>query len=272
MTDSHGLSGTRSNPTPTEGVGPERPAGGERSVKTAAALTSPSRLVVVAAVAGLVAGLIAWLIGEVVVNAFVPPMQTQKMMGQVIRKATFADQSAADFKNATLAFGVLGGMMGAAMGMAGGVACRSARAIMRGVASGLVAGAILGVVASVLALPFYFHALDVADEELSRDLVLPVLVHSAIWAACGLAGGLAFGIGLDAGRTRIINAALGGLIGAALGAVLYEMIGAATMSTSKTTSPLPLSWEARLLARMLVATLSGLLAAVVVNMKGRQNP
>ena len=193
-------------------------------------------------------------------------------MGQVIMKATFADQSAADFKNATLAFAILGSVLGAAMGMAGWVAVGAARVRARGALVGLAAGGLLGALGSVLVLPVYFHALDVAQENLSRDLVLPALVHSGIWAACGLAGGLAFGIGLDAGRTRMINSALGGLIGAAFGAVLYEMIGAAAMPAAKTTSPLAITWEARLLARMLVATLSALFAAIVVNMKARKAP
>ena len=47
-----------------------------------------------------------------------------------------------------------------------------------------------------------FDALDKAQEELSRDLTLPLLIHGGIWAACGLAGGVALAIGLGAGRTR----------------------------------------------------------------------
>ena len=272
MTHSDRLLAAFTNTRAREGTDPERPAGGEVVMQAANALPSMSRLVAVAGLAGLAAGLVSWLAGEAVVNAFLPPLHSYTMMGHVLMKATFADQVAADYKNATLAFAVLGGVMGAALGMAGGIARKSAWAGMRGATVGLVAGSILGALASVLVLPVYFHKLDVAQEELSRDLVLPVLVHLAIWAACGLAGGLAFGIGLNAGRARTINAALGGLIGAALGAVLYDIIGAAMMPEGKTASPLPITWEARLLGHMLVATLSALLAAVVTNMKGTKSP
>jgi hypothetical protein len=271
MISSDRLSGPLSNTTPTGASGPDGPLGSEPSVTAANALPSARRVIAVAGVAGLTAGLVSWLIGEAVVNFFVPPFQTQKMMGQVIMKATFADQSAADFKNATLAFAVLGGVMGTALGMAGGIARRSGRAGMRGAAVGLAAGSILGVVASLLVLPIYFHALDVAQEELSRDLILPALVHSTIWAACGLAGGLAFGFGLEAGWARMVKAALGAVIGAALGAFLYEIIGAAVIPADKTTNPLPITWEARLLARILVTTLSALFAAVVANMNRHKN-
>jgi hypothetical protein len=77
---------------------------------------------------------------------------------------------------------------------------------------------------------------------------------------------MAYAIGLGAGRTRLINAAVGGLVGAVLGAALYEMIGAAALPADKTTSPLAMTGTARLLARLLVATLSAMLAAVVINM------
>jgi hypothetical protein len=271
MTDPVRTSGSLSSTIPTEGNDPERPVGGERFSRAARVLPVTSRLVAVAGVAGLAAGLVSWLIGEGVATAFQPPMQTQHMMGQVIRKATFEDQSAADFKNAAVAFGVLGGVMGVVLGLAGGTARRSTPAGVRGATIGLLVGTLLGAVTSFMILPFYFHALDVAKEALSRDLVLPALVHSGIWAACGLAGGLAFGVGLDAGRARIFNAALGGLIGGALGAVVYEMIGATGIVEGETTSPLPINWKARLLARVLVATLSALFAAVIINMKGHRN-
>jgi len=215
--------------------------------------------------AGILAGLISWLLGEVSLNAFRPPLETQHVMGQVIMKARFEDQSAADFKNAILAFGVLGGVLGLVLGMAGGLARKSTRAGVRAAAAGLVLGSLMGVGASLVLLPVYFRALDREQEELSRDLILPLMVHGGIWAATGLAGGLAFGIGLEVGRTRIVNAGLGGLIGAALGAALYIVIGAAAFPGYTTTSPLSVTWETRLLARLLVATLAAVIAATAVN-------
>jgi len=159
--------------------------------------------------AGLLAGIVAWLIGEAAYNAFRPPYAAQHVMGQVIMKASFADQSAADSKNATLAFAVLGGLLGTALGMAGGLARQSARTGAMAAAAGLVLGGVLGAVASRALLPVYFHALEVAQEALSRDLTLPLLVHGGIWAACGLAG-VAFGIGLGGGRAVVVKAGFGG--------------------------------------------------------------
>jgi len=228
------------------------------------------RLAATAILAGLAAGLISWTIGEAIVTLFRPPYFAQHVMGQTIMKATFKDQSAADIKNATLTFAVLGGALGAALGMAGGLARSSTRAGAIASVIGLALGGVLGAGTSLALLPVYFNALGRDQEELSRDLALPLLVHAVIWAACGLAGGVALAFGLGAGRTRTINAAIGGLIGAVLGAALYEMMAAALFPHDNTTSPLPINWMARLLARLLVATLSGLMAALVMNMSARR--
>jgi hypothetical protein len=221
--------------------------------------------------AGLVAGAISWGIGEGVANAWVPPFETANMMGNTIKKVRFEDQTAADSKNATLAFAILGAVTGASLGLAGGLARSATVAGMKAALAGLVLGAAAGAGAALALLPVYFHALDVSQEALSRDLMLPLLVHAGIWAACGFAGGLAFGIGVGARRTRLINAALGGLIGAAIGAALYEIVGAAAFPADRTTSPVAITWKARLLARILVAVLSALLAALMINAAGSRS-
>ncbi len=234
-----------------------------------AAMPPTGRLLAFALGAGILAGLGSWLIGETVRTAFRPPYQPQHVMGQVIMKATFKDQSAADLKNATLAFSILGGTLGLALGLAGGIACRSGRAGTRAAVVGLVLGSLMAAGASMGLLPLYFRALDKDQEGLSLDLTLPLLVHCGIWSAAGLAGGLAYGIGLGGGRDRLIKAGIGGLLGAALGGALYEVCGAMAFPDVKTTNPLSLNWETRLLARLLVAILTGMMAALVVNMPGR---
>jgi hypothetical protein len=133
-----------------------------------------------------------------------------------------------------------------------------------------VLGGLIGAGASLAMLPVYFRALDRAQEELSRDLTLPLVVHGVIWAACGLAGGVALGVGMGGGRGRVLNAALGGLIGAALGAALYEVLGAVAFPAGKTTYPVSLTWDTRLLARLLVGGLTGLVAAAAVNAQGQR--
>src|SRR5262249_2450091 len=147
-------------------------------------------------------------------------------------------------------------------GIAGGLARHAAGAGIRAGVLGLVLGGLLSTGASLALLPVYFRAEDRAKEELSRDLTLPLLVHGGIWAAAGFAGGTALGIGLGGGRARILNAGLGGLVGAAAGAALYEILGAMVFPSGKTTPPLSNDWATRLLARILVATLAGLVAAL----------
>ena len=227
------------------------------------------KLLVWALGAGLLAGTASWLIGEVARDTFKPPLETYHVMGQVVMKANFKDQSAADFRNATLAFAVLGGLMGTALGIAGGLAIQSTAAGTAAAAIGVVSGSLLGGGASLGLLPVYFRTLDVAQEALSHDLVLPLMIHGGIWAACGLAGGVAFGLGLRVGATQIVTSGIGGLIGAALGAAIYELIGAMAFAGDMTTRPLSLSWSTRLMARLLVATLAAATAAAFVSPSSR---
>jgi hypothetical protein len=236
-----------------------------------AAGPAPGRLIALALAAGVAAGVVAWLLGEITLNTFVPPSETAYMMGTPIKKVRFEDQTAADYKNALIAFGWLGGLLAAAMGLAGGIARRSVPAALRAAAVGLILGLVSALVASAAFLPIYFHALDLSKEELSRDLTIPLLVHAGIWAACGVAGGIALGIGMGGGWPRIAKAALGGLVGAAIAAAAYEMIGAFAFTTrDHTTSPVSWSLATRLLARLLVATLAAAFAAIAVNTSGRQ--
>jgi hypothetical protein len=248
----------------------EVPATDRKGTSTEFRTLTAGRLVPLALGAGLIAGVAAWLVGEFVLHAFVPPYEAQNVMGHIIMKATLKDQSAADTKNATLAFAVLGALMGAALGMAGGIARRSAKAGMVSSAIGLILGVVLTAGVSLALLPFYFQALEKTQEELSRDLSLPLLIHGGIWAACGLSGGAAFAIGLGARGLGLIKGAVGGLFGALLGAALYELIGATAFPQDQTTSPLPTIWIPRLLARLLVATLAGLLTVVVINTAPRR--
>jgi len=231
---------------------------------------APGRLPALVIAAGVAAGVAAWLAGEATLNAFVPPSHEQNVMGQVFRKVEFYDQSTADYRNAMVAFGWLGGLLGAAMGLAGGLARRSVPAGLRAGAVGLVLGLVLALIGSAAFLPVYFRALDQSKEELSRDLVIPLLTHGGIWAACGLAGGIALGIGMGGGRSGLAKAAVGGLIGAAIGAAAYEMIGAFAFSNrDHTTSPVSWSPATRLLARLLVTTLTAAFAAIAVTTSTR---
>src|SRR4051812_46191880 len=117
---SHSGPTPNSEPSPltTETPHPGRIDASGEAVAPAPARPFDGRSAAITIGAGFVAGAVSWLVGEMVLDAFVPPLQTTEMMGQIIMKARFEDQSAADFKNAILAFSILGGVLGAAMGAA----------------------------------------------------------------------------------------------------------------------------------------------------------
>jgi hypothetical protein len=232
----------------------------------AAETPARGRLVAFATGAGLIAGLVAWGVDEPIVHAFRPPTHVQHVMGQAIERANFEDRAAADAKNATLAYAVLGLVLGVGLGAAGGMAGRSSGRAVKGATAGGVLGTVFAAGAALVLLPIYFRAEDKSQGELARDLMIPLLVHAGSWAAAGLAAGIAYGIGRGGGKSRIANAALGGALGGALGAVLYEVVCASTLPHSGSTTPLAWSMTARLLARVLVAVGVGFLAAVVADM------
>jgi len=252
---------TPTPPDPPRATGPAGPPAGPT------ADPSGARLIAFATAAGLLAGLGSWAVGEATLNTFRPPLQRQIVFGQVMEKANYEDQARADFRNAVVAFAALGAALGGSLGLAGGWARGATPGAIRAGAAGLPLGGLLATAASFALLPFYFRAEDRSVEELSRDLVLPLLVFSGIWSAAGLGGGLALGLGLGGGRDRVIRAALGGLLGAALGAALYEIVGAAAIPAGKTHLPLPPSPSVRLLARLLAATSAGLLAGTFASLQ-----
>jgi hypothetical protein len=229
----------------------------------------PARLWALALGGGVLAGLIAWLVGEAAYKYFLPPLRQVTMMGVTIEVPTFADQVRADRKNATLAFGALGATLGLCLGAAGGLARRSWPAAARGALAGVVLGGAAGAIASTAILPIYFQRLEHDQEELSRDLLFPILIHGGIWATIGAAGGAAFGIGLG-GNRRVAVAALGGLIGGALGTVVYDIAGTMVFPAARTTEPLAISWGARLLAMLSISVLTAAMAAMAVGSPQRK--
>ena len=231
----------------------------------ATAPAAPGRDVGLATIAGLLAGLLAWSVGELTVKAFRPPTHVQNVMGQAIERATFEDRAAADAKNATLAYTAFGLLLGAGLGAAGGMARGSSRRAALGAATGGGLGAVLSFGAALMLLPVYFRAEDMSQAELSRDLTIPLLVHVGCWSAAGLAAGVAYGIGRGGGSSRVACAALGGALGGAVGAALYEVFCASALPHSGSTTPLPWSMTARLVARVLVAVGTGFLSALVAD-------
>jgi hypothetical protein len=255
---------------PAESAGPSEAA----SIPAAAADRPgrPAAILALALGAGILAGSASWAIGEGLLHTFRPPLERTETMGHIIMKARYPDQAAADFKNATLAFTLLGAVLGASLGYAGGLARGSNRSGIRAGLAAMVLGSILAGTGSLALLPAYFREEARSKEDLSRDLTLPLIVHAGTCAAAGLAGGLGLGLGLGLGPAGLIKVGLGGLIGAALGAALYVILGAVLFTGGKITVLLATTWYHRLVDRLLVAALTGYLAATFAVLAPRREP
>jgi hypothetical protein len=223
----------------------------------------PGRLWALALGAAVAAGLVSTLVGESIHLGFKPPRHVVQTMGGPADIPEYKDDVAARYKNAVAASAVLGASLGLALGLAGGLARGSFRAAVGPGLIGVVAGGLVGGGAALGLLPIYFHQENIAPEELSRDLVVPFLMHAGIWAAIGAASGAAFGLGLGSWRLAV-TAAVGGLVGGLLGAVLYEVVGALALPNGKTSDPVAPILAGRLLARFAVSMLVAALAVLAV--------
>jgi len=211
----------------------------------------------IALAAGVAAGLVAWLAGELAYGFFQPRLYKVDVIAfGTTMQPSKESLAAADLKNATLAFAILGGVTGLAMGFAGGLAGRSpARGVIVGLAA-QAAGAIVGALTSLALLPYFFRGL-VPN---SNDLLSPVLIHGGIWMAIGAVGGLAFAIGMKC-RRHLPNAVGAACVGAFLAAVLYHLLSGSLFPDSKSTDPVASSSFVRLLGMLLVTVLVAVGAA-----------
>ena len=219
--------------------------------------------------AATLAGVGAWLGGEGNLRRFVPAVRMVMVMGTSTNMPTFEEKVKAERRNASLGNGILGGALGLALGLAGGLARGSIRSAAVAGLAGAVLGLGAGVGASELALPVYFRQLDKGAEDLSKDVLFPLMIHAACWSFMGAAAGVALAFGAGADRSRILSAAVAGLIGAAIGAVAYEMIGALAFPGDKTTDPIAAEWAPRLIAKLSVALLAAVFAAFALLSPGR---
>jgi hypothetical protein len=211
----------------------------------------------IALVAGIVAGLLAWVGGELAQDTFKPRLyEVPNVFGAVSMQPTGASTNVAEYKNASLAFAILGGVTGLVMGLAGGVAGRS---VGRGVIVGLGAqavGALVGALASLVLLRFFYRGL-VPD---LNDLWLPVLIHGGIWMAIGAVGGFAFALGK--GSARRLQAAIGAAVASGFFAsILFQTLSARLLPDAESTGPMAGSASARLLAMLSVTVLIAIGAA-----------
>jgi len=207
--------------------------------------------------AGLAAGIGSWLAGELAHGAFKPRLFAIEVMGGLSsRQPSRESQNAADSKNATVVFAILGGVTGLTMGFAGGLAGRSgSRGLKVGVGA-LVIGGLVGALASLALVPLFFRGF-VPDRS---DLLAPVMIHGSIWVAVGAVGGLAFAIGMRCWG-RLADAIAGACFGALLATIFFHASAAGLFPDSGSTEPVASTSIVRLLAMGLISVLVAIGAA-----------
>lgn len=249
---------------PTEPVSPPPAPPGDVPPRPGAPRprVSPGLFHAIALACGLAAGLLAWAAGEAAYGAFKAKLFRQQQLLQVVIESTNASENEAEYKNATLAYALLGAATGLLLGFGGGLAARApARGAAVGIAAALL-GSMLGAGTSQGLLPLFFRN-HVPDP---NDLATPLLIHGGIWGSIGLVGGAAFAVGLGARPPQVLRAAIGGGLGAVLGTVLFHVLGGALFGEdSGVTSPLADESLARLLGRLLIPLLAAVGASRAID-------
>ncbi|RUL88890.1 hypothetical protein [Tautonia sociabilis] len=185
-----------------------------------------------AVLAGLIAGGIGWAAGEATLDHY---RVSEEAAGRAFDFSQLnVETRATNTRNAAIAFGLLGAALGMAMGMAGGLVRHRPRAGLLGGAVGMVLAGALGAAIPFAVVPIYFDHFDPT----APTLMLPIMIHGAVWLPVGIAAGLAFGLGIG-GRTRILAAIFGGLIGATIGTAVVETINAMAFPLARSEQFIP---------------------------------
>jgi hypothetical protein len=198
---------------------------------------------------GLLAGAAAWLVGERTFEYSRPSKATESIRSF---EALNAEMPRVNAINGALTFGVFGGLLGLTLGLAGGLCRRSWLGALTGAIAGLVLGSAAGALPSFAVMPWQWRHRH--DDPNASDLLVPLMIHIALWSAIGLAAGLAFGIGCrPTRRSRLVETVLAGLVGAIVGTFAFEMVGAMLFPFAHTADPFSATSGTRLLARLCVS-------------------
>jgi len=204
------------------------------------------------------AGLGSFLAGELAHDAFKPQLFPVEVLTVRALQPSRESQRAADLKNATLVFSILGGMTGLAMGLAGGLAVHSlARGLKVGVVA-LGAGGLVGALVSLALVPLFYREL-IPD---TNDLLLPVLIHGGIWTAIGAVGGIALAVAMRKSKRQFADAIAGACFGAVLATIFYHALAAAAFPDAKSTEVMANTPIVRFLAMSLVPIMVSIGAAI----------
>jgi hypothetical protein len=263
---------SRSEPIASPPGGAAEPAI-RQTVAVGAGRRLPLWLLTVAA--GLVAGVISWAGGEATFNwfpldkAMVYPPDYNKISGYhkmaVQAEVEGKARVVVERRKAVAAFGLLGLVLGLSLGLTGGLARGGSRPALAGAVIGGVAGAAAGGGLSFALVPLFFRS----EDPEGGGLVVLFLTHAGIFTGIGAAAGLALGVGLD-DRPALGRALLGGLFGALVGTVAYEAALAAAFPLLRTYEPLSTERVPRLLAHLLVAACTALLAGLAAGRPARR--
>jgi hypothetical protein len=205
--------------------------------------------------AALLAGTAGWLIGEAFYDYYQPSEEAASQSYDF--RALNRETAVAWGRNGAIAFGALGGLLGLALGLAGGASRRSLSGAVSGGLLGLILGGLVGSLPAFLIMPYAWN--QRGEDPANLDMSTPLMIHAALWLGLGAVAGLAFGVGRAGGhRATLVQVFLGGLVGAALGTLAYELIGGIGFPMSRTTDPISITMETRLLARLCVSGFTAL--------------
>ncbi len=247
----HGPSDLEAAATEPAGVVPRNPP------VSAPPVPNSRRFLLIASFWAALAGIIAWWVGESkILDA--PPLQERFVAaGRPIIWSTPATKEAAARVTSSRLHAVFAGLLGLFLGLVGGSARSSMRAALISGLVGASVGALLGGGTPYVVLPIHAHYRQIHEGDLAASLVL----HVSLWAGIGAAAGLALGLGVGGSR-RALKAAGGGFLGAVCGALIYDLLGATVFPLEETWLPTSTTARTRLLARVLVAVMTALGAAI----------
>jgi hypothetical protein len=157
-----------------------------------------------------------------------------------------------------ISMGILGGVLGLSFGVGGGLAGGSNPGAARAGLFGLLLGAAAGMAASWVLVPVFYRSLGRPPNPM-----LPLVIHTGLYAAIGSTAGLAFGLGLM-GRWGAVRGLLAGFMGAVLGSVAFNVLHTYAFPLEWDFSPMPGRSLSRLLAHLCVAVLAVLCVVLVV--------